>query len=63
VFYVGHLLRLLRLQPDIQAALRALPPVTSPRMITERRLRSLARLSWNEQLAELDWFLRERKRA
>lgn len=37
--YIGHLLGLLRLHPDIRAAIAALPPGTSRRIISERRLR------------------------
>lgn len=61
--YVGHLLRLRRLHPEIKAAIAALPAGTSPRMITERKLRPLARLPWERQLAELGWLLGNRKRA
>jgi hypothetical protein len=53
--YVGHLLRLVRLHPDIKAAILALPPGTSPRFITERKLRAVARLPWEQQLARLTW--------
>lgn len=56
--YVGHLLRLLGLHPDIRAAIAALPAGTSPRMITERRLRPIARMSWKRQLAKMDWLLK-----
>jgi hypothetical protein len=56
--YVGHLLRLPRLHPDIRAAIRALPPGTSRRVISERKLREVVRLSWERQLAELVWLMR-----
>ena len=55
--YVGHLLDLLRLHPDIRAAIAALPPGTSARLVTERKLRPITRLSWRQQLEEMDWFL------
>jgi hypothetical protein len=55
--HVGHLLDLLRLHPDIRAAVAALPPGTSRRVISERRLRPLTRKPWGEQLAALGWLL------
>ena len=53
--YIGHLLDLLLLHPDIRAAIAALPPGTSRRVISERKLRPLTRLPWEQQLAELEW--------
>jgi hypothetical protein len=61
--YVGHLLDLLRLHPDICAAIHALPAGTPVRLVTERKLRPLARLPWDRQLAELEWLLGRRKHA
>jgi hypothetical protein len=61
--YIGHLLDLLRLHPDIRAAIAALPPGTSRRTISERKLRALTRLPWERQLIELEWLLKHRKRA
>jgi hypothetical protein len=61
--YVGHLLRLVGLHPDIKAAILALPAGTSRRVISERKLRAVARLPWEQQLAELAWLVRRRKRA
>ena len=61
--YVGHLLRLVRLHPAIKAAILALPPGTSRRVISERKLRSLTRFPWDRQLTTLEWLLRRRKRA
>jgi hypothetical protein len=61
--YVGHLLRLLRLHPDIRATIAALPPGTSRRLISERKLRPLTRLTWDQQLRELEWLLSRRKHA
>jgi hypothetical protein len=58
--YVGHLLDLLRLHPDIRAAIAALPPGTPTRLITERKLRPLTRLSWDRQIAALNWLLQQR---
>ena len=55
--YVGHLLDLLRLHPDVRAAILALPPGTPARRVTERKLRSLTRLSWEQQLVRLGWLL------
>jgi hypothetical protein len=61
--YVGHLLRLVGLHPDIKAAILALLAGTSRRVISERRLRAVARLPWDRQLAELEGLVRRRKRA
>lgn len=61
--YVGHLLGLLRLPPAIREAIAALPPGTSRRVISERKLRPLTRLPWDKQLTELEWLLEHRKRA
>lgn len=61
--YVGHLLRLLRLHPDIRAAIAELPAGTSRRMISERKLRPLVRLPWNQQLTEMGWLVGGGKRA
>ena len=61
--YVGHLLGLLRLHPDIRAAIAALPAGTSRRTISERRLRPLAKLPWDRQLKVLEWLVRDRRRA
>ena len=56
--YVSHLLDLLRLHPDIRAAIHALPPGTPARLVTERKLRPVTRLSWERQLTLLGWLLR-----
>jgi hypothetical protein len=48
---VGSILALLRLHPDIQAWIRALPPGTPPRKVTERALRPTARMAGKAQLA------------
>jgi len=61
--YVGHLLDLLRLHPDVRAAILALPPGTPARLVTERKLRPLTRMSWDRQLAELGWLLRKPRTA
>jgi hypothetical protein len=61
--YVGHLLGLLRLHPEVRAAIAALPAGMSRRMISERKLRRVVRLPWDRQLAELEWLLRLRQRA
>jgi hypothetical protein len=61
--YVGHLLDLLRLHPDIRAAILALPVGTPARFVTERKLRPLTRLSWERQLAELNWLFRRQETA
>jgi hypothetical protein len=60
---VSHLLALLKLDPRIREAIKALPPGTPRSVISERKLRPLTRLSWERQLAELDWLLEVRKRA
>jgi hypothetical protein len=59
--YIGHLLDLLRLHPDIRAAIAALPPGTSRRVISERKLRPLTKLPWEHQLAELQWLVARRE--
>jgi len=56
--YVGRLLDLLRLHPDVRAAILALPPGTPARLVTERKLRPLTRLSWDRQLTVLGWLFR-----
>ena len=56
--HVGHILDLLRLHPDIRAAIAALPAGTSRRVVSERMLRRLTRAPWRRQLAELRWLLR-----
>lgn len=61
--YVGHLLGLLRLHPVIREAIAALPPGTSRRVISERKLRPVTKLASDLQLSELEWLLRDRKRA
>ena len=45
-----NLLALLKLEPTILDAIRALPPGTPERQVTERRLRPLTGLSHDEQL-------------
>lgn len=50
---VGSILALLKLHPDIQKWLRLLPPGTPPRLITERALRSVARMDAEKQLWEV----------
>jgi hypothetical protein len=55
--HVGHILDLLRLHPDIRAAVAALPAGTSRRVVSERMLRRLTRVPWRRQLAELRWLL------
>ncbi len=61
--YVGHLLRLLRLHPDIRTAIAALPHGTPPRLLSERKLRPIMTMSWDRQLLELGWLLERRRRA
>jgi hypothetical protein len=61
--YVGRLLDLLRLHPDIRTAISELPPGTPERFVTERKLRPITRLPWERQLAELGWLLRKRRTA
>jgi hypothetical protein len=56
--YVGHLLRLVGLHPDIKAAILALPAGTSRRMISERKLRAIVPLPWQEQLVQLAWLVK-----
>lgn len=51
--WVTHVLALLKLHPEIQAWVRALPPGTPERYVTERRLREVARLPQERQLAAL----------
>ena len=48
---VTQLLDLLRLHPEILAQVRALPPGTPPRRVTERKLRPLVRLPMDVQRA------------
>ena len=43
---------LLKLHPRILDVVRMLPPGTPERLVTERKLRPLARLAVNQQLAE-----------
>lgn len=57
--YIGHLFDLLRLHPEIRAAILALPAGTPARRVTERMLRPLTRSSWDQQLMELRWLLRK----
>lgn len=47
---VGSILALLKLHPDTQEWIRALPPGTPPRMVTERALRPIARMPLDAQL-------------
>lgn len=47
---VGSILALLRLHPEIQAWIKALPPGTPPRKVTERALRPIARMAGEAQL-------------
>ena len=47
---VTNLLALLKLEPTILDAIRALPPGTPERLITERKLRPLTGLPHSEQL-------------
>ena len=54
---VTNLLALLRLAPAILAAIRALPPGTPERMVTERKLRPLTGLPRSEQLQASRRFL------
>jgi hypothetical protein len=61
--YVGHLLDLLRLHPDIRAAILALPVGTPARLVTERKLRSVTRLPPDRQLEELQWLVKHRRTA
>ena len=56
--YVGHLFDLLRLHPDVRAAIRSLPSGTPLRWVTERKLRPITRLSWERQVVRLRWLLR-----
>jgi hypothetical protein len=47
---VANLLALLKLAPAILVAIRALPPGTPERLVTERKLRPLTGLPQSEQL-------------
>ena len=47
---VSNIMNLLRLAPKIQQRIRELPLGTSRSVISERRLREMARLPWTEQL-------------
>ncbi len=48
--WVTHVLALLKLHPEIQAWVRALPPGTPERYVTERRLRVVGKLPLARQL-------------
>jgi hypothetical protein len=50
---VSNLLALLKLDPAILDAIRALPCGTPERLVTERKLRRLTRLPWKRQLCEV----------
>jgi hypothetical protein len=50
---VSQVLALLHLHPDILDAIRALPPGTPSRRLTERQLRPLTRLPQAQQLAAI----------
>jgi hypothetical protein len=54
---VSIILALLKLHPDIRAAIRALPPGTPERLLTERKLRDITAAPPKAQLRALDWFL------
>jgi hypothetical protein len=57
---VTTVLALLRLHPDIRAAVVGLPPGTPERLITERKLRALTSVPSKAQLQALAWFLRRK---
>ncbi len=46
---VTQIMKLLRLAPDIQSAILALPPGTPERLVTERKLWNLVDLGFEEQ--------------
>lgn len=48
--WVTDILRLLKLHPPIQEAVRGLGPETPPRLVCERKLRGVAELPADEQL-------------
>ena len=50
---VTNLLALLKLAPAILDAIRALPPGTPERMVTERKLRPLTGTPWRRQLRKI----------
>lgn len=48
--WVTDILRLLKLHPTIQEAVRGLGPQTPPRLVCERKFRVVAELAADEQL-------------
>lgn len=58
---VGQILALLKLHPDVRAAIAALPPGTSAKFASERKLRELTSLAPAHQLARLRWLTAGRK--
>jgi hypothetical protein len=54
-------LALLKLRPDIRAAILALPPGTPERLVTERKLRGRTAMPAGAQLKALGWLLRRRE--
>lgn len=58
---VGQILALLKLHPDVRAAIAALPPGTSAKFVSERKLRELTSLAPAHQLARLQWLTTGRK--
>jgi hypothetical protein len=55
---VTTILALLKLRPDIRAAILASPPGTLERLVTERKLRTFTSAGPEEQLRALEWLLR-----
>jgi hypothetical protein len=58
---VTTILALLKLHPDIRAAILALPPGTPERLVTERKLRALTGVPAGVQMKALGWLLRRRE--
>jgi hypothetical protein len=54
---VGQILALLKLHPEVRTAIAALPPGTSAKFASERKLRELTSLPPNRQLDELGWLV------
>jgi hypothetical protein len=57
---VTTILALLKLRPDIRAAILALPLGTPERLVTERKLRALTSAPPKAQLQALAWFLKRK---
>lgn len=55
--WVTDILRLLKLHPSIQEAVRGLGPETPPRLVCERKFRVVAELPADEQLTAASEFM------